>query len=160
VKAPAREPPEHLGARAHRADQEGHRGKQHPHQHTACETGGEEEGGEEGHQTDDAVGALDAPCADQGIEVDQPEHRRHHDRGEHGLREVIEVEGEKKDRDHHRERAHHRVEAGLRPGPGRHRGARERAADHVGVEDAADDVGEALTDQLLVGVELLALLDG
>ncbi len=113
------------------------------------------EGDHEGDDRDHAVEGLGLPGVHETADVEQADDRHHDDRRQHRLWEVVEG-GRQEQEDHHHHAAREDVgQAGPRPGLEVDCGARERARDGVALEDAANQVGEPLADQLLIRVEAL-----
>lgn len=132
------------------------------------ETDGDAEAGQhaqrqhadEGGQRRCGVDGPHAGKALQRLDVDQAPHGAHHDGSQDGLGEIVRDTG---DREHHDEHDGGADQAGqLRSGAARvaQGRARQTPADHDAAKGPGADVGQTEGDQLLVGVDLIAVADG
>jgi len=99
-------------------------------------------------------GMLDRP------EVDQADHRHDDHRRQHRLRQVIEQRRQQQQGQQYEQPGKHRRHAGLCAGIDIHGRARERTGDRESLRRRANEVGQPLTDQFLIRVDLLLGLGG
>jgi len=111
--------------------------------------------GEKSHPRSDAVMPARLPGMFHRLEIYQSDHRHDDDGSQHRLRQVVKQRSEKQQRHQNNQRRDHRTHARFGPGIHVDRGTRERSGYREGLGEAADYVGQPLTDQLLVWVESL-----
>ena len=110
---------------------------------------------DEGRQGDEAVGAAGLPGVLEGLGGDEAGHRQQDDHRQGRLGQVIEEGRQEEQDDSDEEAVEDHGEAGLGPGLEVDGRAGEGAAGGVGLEEGAADVGQALADELLIGVQAL-----
>ena len=114
------------------------------------------EGGQRGHGVDGAH----AGKAPQGLHVDQAPDGAHHDGAEDGFGQVVSDPGDREHRGDHDGGADQAGELGAGAGGVVQRRPRQAAAHHDAAEGSRADVRQAQGDQLLVGVDLVAVPHG
>ena len=142
-------------ARAHRAVQVEQDRECSAQQHAVVDRGREQQRGEEGRPGRDAVVPVGAPGTVHRPEADQAGDRHHDHRREHRLRQVVEHRGQREQGHQHQHAGHHARHPGACAGADVHRRARERTHGREGLGKAARDVGKALPEEFLVGIDPL-----
>ena len=116
------------------------------------------EGGQEGNDQHEEIGAVGVPQVHGFLDIDQPEYGHHDHRGENGLRQVVEQGRQKEQGQQDQRSADDGRQSGARSGlivDGR---PRESSGSGVGLKERAAHIGQAQGDQLLIGDDLVVLV--